>query len=281
MFRLNGAYFFNGGAQLQAARSIAADAKFSEVTHVVWAAEAWLSGTLVAETFHLRTSLSAGLDVLERLRSLKRRIEQSFSEGKYEETVGWEAASLSAAIEKFTTLLTAELAVSDFYFVTNKGCFDTTRLIESGANLFPQDLSEKVPSAVRDCVEAGRCIAFGLPTAAAFHLHRVNEMVLRVYFDSVAPGAQHPEKKTIRAYVDAMKGQKIDNKKVQSALSSLNALHRNPVMHPEQMLESVDEAIALWGSVNACVVHMLREIKPLPLVLIPSPSEMDVPQREI
>ncbi len=115
-------------------------------------------------------------------------------------------------------------------------------------------------------------MAFDLPTAAAFHLHRLNEIVLRTYFNAVAPGVKHPDSRTIRAYIDAMKNQGLNNKKVQSALASLNSLHRNPVMHPEQSLDNLDEAIALWGSVNACVVHMLKEIPPPPLALLPPPN---------
>jgi hypothetical protein len=272
MFRLNGAYFYNGGAQLQAVRSIPMGTKFVDITQAVWAAEEWLGQTLTAGIFHLRTSFSAGMSLLDELRSLKKRIEDAYKKGCYDEAVGWEINSLAAMVEKFTTLLTAELAVSDFYFVTSKGCFDTTRLIDSGVDLFTKDLADKVPDAIRDCVGAGRCIAFDLPTAAAFHLHRLNETVLRVYFNFVAPNVPHPESRTIRAYVEAMKSRQVGNKKVHSALSSLNSLHRNPVMHPDQSLDTVEEAIALWGSVNACVLHMLKEIPPPPLELTLSPN---------
>lgn len=277
MFRLNGAYFYNGGAHMQAVRSIPVGAKYSEVTQIIWGAEEWLGQVLTSNVFHLKTSYSAGWAVLNELRSLKEKIESAYRRGGYEEIVGWEVASFPAIIDRFTTLLTEELAVSDFYFVTSKGCFDTSRLIDSGADLFSKELAQKVPEAVTDSIGAGRCIAFDLPTAAAFHLHRLNETVLRAYFNAVAPGIPHPESRTIRAYVESMKSRGIGNKKVQSALSSLNSLHRNPVMHPDQSLETVEEAIALWGSINACVVHMLKDIPPPPLEL----SAISIDQNEI
>lgn len=278
MFKLNGSFFIAGGAHINAVRSISESSKLSEVWSVVWDAEQWLDATLNQNIFRLKTSLPAAQNALAQVRVLKTQIESSFHGGGFtEDEVGAQHKfALSTAWESFDTLLRAEMAVSDFYFVDSKGCFDTSRLIDEGIKLFPEDLPSKVPAAIPDCESAGRCIAFDLPTAAAFHLHRINETVLRAYFSSVAPNATHPEKLTIRAYVDAMKNLKLGNKVVQGALSTLNSLHRNPVMHPDQHLESVEEAIALVGSVNACVTHMLREIQPPPLILESPPGGLGI-----
>lgn len=283
MLRLNGSYFLTGGAALQALRPFQADSRFMDIWQAVWAAEDWLGPMLQQNIFHLRTSLSAGFDLLQLLRQMKTKIEEAFKGEKGDEHVGWDYANLLTAVNSFTTLLAAELRVSDFYFVTNKGCYDTTRLIESGADLFPPELASKVPNVVLDCSEVGKCIAFGLPTAAAFHLHRINEAVLREYFSAVLPGTAHPEKKTIRAYVDAMKNAHLDNKQVLGALSTLNSFHRNPVIHPDQSLVSVDEAIALLGIVQACVQQMLKEVPQPPLKLespVGSVSGLSNPQVE-
>lgn len=272
MFRLDGSYFFEGGVYLQAVRAVTMGTALPQVWQTISNAEEWLRRTLSVDIFHLKTSYPAGQDLLSKLGKLKSQAELAIQSSDQNSTIGWEIFDLYSSINTFETLLKAELSVADFYFVTAKGCFDTTQLINSGRSLFPDDLVAKVPKAEVDCIGAGRCIAFDLPTAAAFHLHRLNETVLRSYFNAVAPGIQHPESRTIRAYVEVMKSRKIDNKKVQSALSSLNSLHRNPVMHPDHSLGNVEEAIALWGSVNACVVHMLKEIQPPPLELLPPPN---------
>jgi hypothetical protein len=46
-------------------------------------------------------------------------------------------------------------------------------------------------------------------------------------------------------------------------LKDLKDLHRNPLIHPEHTLESVDQAIALLGSIQCVVVYMLKAV-PLP-----------------
>lgn len=271
MFRLNGAYFYEGGAYFQAVRAITFGQPLHHAVFPVFSAEQWLRNTISAGVFPFRSSYAASQDVLEKLDQFRSRAESLIQSDPGQAVVGYEIHSLHAAINNFETLLKAELSISDFYLVTAKGCFDTTQLLTDGLRLFPLDLRVKVPGAEVDCLQAGKCIAFDLPTAAAFHLHRLNETVLRAYFSAVAPGVDPPQSKTIRAYVDAMKNVQLDNKVVRDALSSLNSLHRNPVMHPEQKLDSIESAIALWGSVNACVVHMLKEI-PFPLPQLPLPN---------
>lgn len=54
---------------------------------------------------------------------------------------------------------------------------------------------------------------------------------------------------------------KYSDPKVLAALDSIRQLHRNPLMHPEESLETVDDAIALHGAVHSVVVHMLKAIK--------------------
>jgi ribosomal protein S5 len=49
-----------------------------------------------------------------------------------------------------------------------QGRYELYQLTENGIVIFPSTLAEKVPEAVQDATEAARCIAFELPTAAAF-----------------------------------------------------------------------------------------------------------------
>src|SRR5438046_78881 len=122
MFRLNGAYFFDGGAHLSVVSRVAPDSRIADIWGPLSSAEEWVAGTLGADLFHLKSSYPAGTAALEQIRAWKLRAENSFKEGSTEQSVGWEIASLTSAVENFATLLRAEVAVSDFYFVTNKGC---------------------------------------------------------------------------------------------------------------------------------------------------------------
>jgi len=59
-------------------------------------------------------------------------------------------------------------------------------------------------------------------------------------------------------YPAAMRDNKWGDGATLSALKDLKDLRRNPLIHPDHSLESVDDAIALLGSIHACVVRMLK-----------------------
>jgi hypothetical protein len=141
-----------------------------------------------------------------------------------------------------------------FIWLLRKRGYDTTDLIERGAVLFPDDL---------DIEQGARCLAFELPTAAGFHFHRANESVLHRYYDAVTNGKPRLSGWNIGEYLAAFKAHQVGDPLVLSALKDLKDLHRNPLIHPEHTLESVDQAIALLGSIQCVVVYMLKAI-PLP-----------------
>lgn len=47
---------------------------------------------------------------------------------------------------------------------------------------------------------------------------------------------------------------------VRSHLRSIKDFHRNPLMHPEQSLENVDEALDLLAAIRCSIGYMLKEI---------------------
>lgn len=164
------------------------------------------------------------------------------------------------ALQDFETAFSAEMEVGAVFLVTPKRGYNIRDLVDQGEITFPLELTTKVPEAVKDLRAAARCIAFELPTAAAFHLHRVNESVLLKYWNAVTKGAPLPENRNIGQYLTGLKKRKKGSPKVKAALRDLKDLHRNPVLHPEDTLETIDEAIALLNHVHTVVVHMLKAI---------------------
>jgi hypothetical protein len=157
------------------------------------------------------------------------------------------------------TALVTELAMSDAYYVLEKEPYSTLALITKGEALFPPSLHQKVPEAIFDMQEAGKCLAFEVPTAAAFHIHRATETVLRRYWNVVAASQAKPKQRNIGVYLNAMKRLKCGDEKVIAALSQMKDLHRNPIIHPDESLD-MQEAIALVGIANSVVAAMLKEI---------------------
>lgn len=161
---------------------------------------------------------------------------------------------------EFEFVLKAELATENLYLIQQKSAFDTQTLIISGERAFPSDLEAKAPDAIEDLRQGMRCIAFELPTAAAFHMHRANEVVLGYYWDAVTKGEKRPKNQTLGAYIHELEGKKLGPKPLMSALRDIKDLHRNPTIHSDQTLETVEEAINLQGAIRAALGAMLSSI---------------------
>lgn len=273
MIRVDAMFFYQVGASIRPLTAINYDMDKFSVLSRLYPAETWLDGLLSQGLVRIKTAAPKGRELLETVRRLQREISELQGDKNAEQIGAWDAFLLKSQAEEFQTLLGAELSFGDIYVVSPKGGFDTTILAEYGLQIFPSALPTKVPDTIADARDAARCIAFELPTSAAFHMHRVNEIVLRRYYDHVTGGKPSPERRLIPKYIDAMKGYQVGDPIVFGALATLNSLHRNPVIHPEQRLENIEEAIALYGSVNSVVSYMLKALPPAPLELIPPPSQ--------
>jgi len=172
----------------------------------------------------------------------------------------YDFSSTAAAAREFEAVLKAELGRSGIFLVAPKNAMDTLLLIEAGEQAFPLDLHSKVPSAIDDVKQAMSCIAFELPTAAAFHLHRANETVLKSYWDAVSNGEKISKNATMGQIVKNMEDKDFGREEIRSSLRDIIRLHRNPTIHPEQKLNDVEEAINLYGAIRSIVGFMLREI---------------------
>ncbi len=267
MQRVDGSYLYRVGSQIHPL----SDLKYQTATVTgttlvdayfpILVAEGALEPLLTRSVFCLRTSLQAGEALLGALRVAKQKIELTQNKNEFLDFSDF--YNITSALNNFEAVLGAELSLLPLYVVTQKAGFDTQILIENGVACFPADLMVKVPEAVVDLKQGSKCIAFELPTAAGFHLHRANESVLHRYWDAIANGQSRPKSRNMGDYINEMDKLSIGDQKVRAALRDLKDLHRNPLIHPEHSLESVDEAIALMNGIHNVIVHMLREI-PIP-----------------
>jgi hypothetical protein len=171
--------------------------------------------------------------------------------------------SIKRECDAYRSAVLAEIGIFNSYFVTHKLPFDVTALLMAGENLFPQDLSIKVPESIIDAREAGKCLSYEAATASGFHLFRVLESVLRKYYGHVSGGTAHPKQRNIAVYINAMRQAKVGDEKILSTIKQISDHHRNPLSHPDAIL-SVDEAIATAGIVRSAVTLMLA-VLPTPL----------------
>lgn len=261
MIKLDLSYFLRLSAQVARLRFLKAEGTIGEARIALQEARSWLEhfgqeamfGSAGMRTAKLQSPfLISRIDALLELHNSRMLSFDAFID-------------LLSGLNNFENALLAEASMADAYYVLEKKPYSTPALIQEGESLFPPALASKVPEALPDMREVGRCIAYELPTAAAFHVHRVTEAVLRRYWQAVAGSAPKPKLRTIGVYLAALKKHECGDSKVIAALAQLNELHRNPTIHPEDHL-TLEEAIALIGMASSAIAAMVKAI-PDPLAM--------------
>jgi hypothetical protein len=175
-----------------------------------------------------------------------------------------EIQALRAAVERFKNVFIADLEVLPVFLVSKKDNYDINLLIDKGNQLFPQSLGDKVPEALPDAFEAGKALAFALPTACGFHVFRVTEAVLRRFWDQASGGKERPSLQTMGNFAAVMEKEKIGDAKIVESIKQMTKLHRNPLIHPDYIL-SEEEAIGILGMARSVIAPMLQVLPDAPL----------------
>jgi hypothetical protein len=201
-------------------------------------------------TFRLNESRNAALGLVRELE----RIEQ-LAAGGQQSLTDHEAIGLNNACWLFDSALSLELGRAPIFFVTPKGIYDTTRLIADAAAALEGFQDHISPGAVADTNQAGRCLAFTLPTAAGFHIARATETVIKQFVRA------HGKKvgKSWGAYIAALT-EGGANQAIVHHIQQLKDLHRNPMIHPEITLTMI-EAHSLWSMCISVIQAMVFEMK--------------------
>lgn len=265
MIRIDGSYLYQLGHELHGVQNIRIFPSDGQATTsraaclgVLYPAKFALD-TLVSNSIYRQRKLNAASDILRQ--SLAWAIEHCLEEGFAESPPTVDIIfQLQDAHRDFEAVLKAELSNIEIWLVQPKAAFDVSTLIEAGYLAFPPSVVKKVPECCGDLSDAMKCIAFELSTAAAFHLHRANETVLGRYWDSVSAGKRRPKNQTLGSYINALETDGFSDEHVLSALRDVKNLHRNPTIHADQSLTSIEDAIDLYGEIRACISTMLKSI---------------------
>ena len=164
--------------------------------------------------------------------------------------------NLERKLKKFEHIFRAELRNGNLFLTTPKAGYNVETLILDGGEMFPPKLEIICPAAMPDIKAGARCLAFELYTASGFHFHRANESVVLRYMEFKKT---QPEVRNIGEYIKALRKAGAPEK-ITSCLANLAKLHRNPLMHPEDSISSLHEAIALLNSVHTAITEMMKEI---------------------
>jgi hypothetical protein len=211
---------------------------------------------------------------------LLRRIHLDFVGGKGATLGDADADDLADRFHKFEHALSLELGRAPIFFVTQKGIYDTDRLINNADAVY-QGYEDRLPQEARDDTrEAGKCLAFSLYTAAGFHVARATEAVIRSYMDAYGCPPIRESQRNWGNYTRALE-EKNANKIIIHHIDQLRQLHRNPITHPEVTLTQA-EALALQAMCQSVIQAMVgdmesRKQEPNPTIVAMLPAEYAVP----
>lgn len=148
-----------------------------------------------------------------------------------------EAVELKGIMGHVRRTVLAEAGGNVAFIVTDKR-IDVNKLLRNMPALFAPGVADSLPDiAHHGFSEAGRCIAFELPTAAAFHILRATEGVLRHFYccvvrqKRVTPLMWGPMVESLRARQRPPPRPLLDN------LDNIRLSFRNPTQHPDKIYD--------------------------------------------
>jgi hypothetical protein len=151
------------------------------------------------------------------------------------------------------------------FSVEKKGIYQTEDLIDHADEHLPESARGRIqPQAKTDLIAAGRCLAFNIPTASAFHVWRALEIVFGAYYVSMT-GKTFVEANIRRnwgEYLTAL-GKAGADQKIIGNLDHIRSEYRNPVMHPNVNV-TADEAFSLLGIGFSSITQVMQAIETQP-----------------
>lgn len=170
-----------------------------------------------------------------------------------------EAIELNNIMDNVRNTLFAEARGNIAFIVTDKR-IDVNKLLSNAPALMAPNIFESLPDiAAYDFIEAGKCIAFEHPTAAAFHLMRATEAVLRHFYCSVVKKSR-VEFLWKQMLNHLRSRQKPPPRPLLDNLDNIRHSFRNPTQHPDKIYD-IQEVQDLFGLCIDVINRMIVEIK--------------------
>jgi hypothetical protein len=256
MLRVDCYDFYKLGSIIHPVMDVPDNSPFSESWAVFYFAKAELDSFF--KRFPLRTSRSPATALYAALTALIpdefAQIQFKMEDGSPRILAAWDLSSIRQAAKDFEAVIKAELSDWDTYFVSQKGAFSTSELINQAELMIPES-TRKILGAgtVEDLRQAGRCVAFNLGTAACFHMVRATEAVIREYYFALLGSLPKVSSRNWGAYHRNMSKSPLADVKAMVLLKHVTENYRNPVLHPEEVVEP-DDALEF---INTCIALMM------------------------
>jgi hypothetical protein len=179
---------------------------------------------------------------------------------------GQEAVAVFDLYEQFERDFDREQRNIDVFTVMPKGIYNTRQLIEEPENKFPENLRKHFPSQfIYDLKQAGKCLAFELPTACAFHVCRATESLMLKYYEVLKGQQWSFQRRDWNIYIEQLASgkqgaDKVAPKHITSRLNEIRDMDRNSYIHPDINV-TLEEAPILFELCTNVIFQMAQEIQ--------------------
>ncbi|MFC2024285.1 hypothetical protein ACFLTJ_01720 [Chloroflexota bacterium] len=190
------------------------------------------------ENFHLPVTLRAA----NRLKTLEQKLLTSDPESDCTEQ---QTKELRDIVDELHLTFMAESSGNIAFIVTDKR-INVNKLLNDAPSLLAPNVFDSLSDIARyDFIEAGQCIAFERPTAAAFHLLRATESILRQLYCLIVKRKRvalmwGPMVTHLRQRKRPQFGPLLDH------LDHIRFHFRNPTQHPDKIYD-IQEVQDLFG----------------------------------
>lgn len=240
------------------AEIVGTDAALSKA-YDLWMARYWLNSLLAPGSVLLNSARRAAQPVVEAITDIVPMDWNDVIQIPADRAIGFGAANrLSTVISDFQTVLRIEMPDVAAFVVAQRGIYRTDDLIsDAQKHITARHVGLLPPQALSDIKDAGKCLAFELGTACAFHLWRAVESTMAFYYQLVTERSFADDKvqRNWGAYIKALEGAGADEK-ITALLRHIKDEFRNPQTHPEESVQ-VDEAQRLFPVALSAIEQML------------------------
>lgn len=144
--------------------------------------------------------------------------------------------ALAESVQQLQTVFQFEAPRFPIFVAARRGMYNSNDLIDHAEEHLTDETMAATPEQCRiDIRAAGRCLAFDMETASAFHMLRAIESMIKAYYHRLT-GKTFPEAKIPRnwgKYIDALRDEgALDS--ILAQLEIIKTVQRNPILHPEE-----------------------------------------------
>lgn len=259
--KLNLYEMYEFGKNLAPLSKITSEAKVTDHLFYLWFARESLNKWLGVDSPLLNTARRAARKMADAITDVVPVDITKAMEIDKDQEIGWRANGITQNITELESVLGNDMPDIAAYVVSQKGIYRTDDLIAHAEYQLSGEVRNALPGqACFDLQQAGKCLAYELATACAFHLWRAVETVMGDYYLQLA-GKSFDDANVTRnwaKYIEALKKEKADLK-ITTFLDHIRDEYRNPQTHPDASID-IDEALRLFSVAISSIDQMMRTI---------------------